>query len=322
MILGEILKEIGKFSSRYKKAIFIIFIAWFFWAFGLGMLGGWFLAKGSLSKFPEIKTSDRILILAPHIDDEIISSAGLIQETKAVGAKILIVYATNGDDNPVSLISKDKTYKPSDFVILGEQRMNEGKKALALLGLDEKNYIFLGYPDQGLKSMLQNPTVPYTSRSTRFNYNPYKGTFREQQPYTGENLESDLKTISLEFKPTIVILPHPRDNHSDHRSLFRFWEKVSSENQLNSSQYAYLVHFRLYPPEKKLRENEFLYPPKKLFTQEGWYSFDLSTEQQKNKLGAVSQNVSQLKMSSFDNFLRSFVRMNEIFEKIDSPSLF
>ncbi|MDP3093534.1 MAG: PIG-L family deacetylase [bacterium] len=303
------------------KIIALSLAAWYVWAFGLGVWSGRLLAEGSLSKFPDIEKTDRVLILAPHIDDEIIACAGIIQETISVGAKILIVYATNGDNHLASVLGKNTTFDPNDFIDLGEKRMIEAGKATAALGLTQKDSIFLGYPDCGLNHMLYHffdSETSYTSAGTRFNYNPYKGTYREKQLYTGANLAADLNEIVDKFKPTIAIVPHPRDNNLDHKSLFYLWEKVINEKSAEPSQYAYLIHFGFYPLERKLKQDDFLYPPKKLFSQEGWHSFDLLPEQVEKKLEAVNKNASQLRTidaSAF--FLRNFVRQNEIFEKIE-----
>lgn len=114
--------------------------------------------------------------MAPHIDDEVISSGGLIQQAISLGAQVKVVYMTNGDNNLYSVVTKDKSLKvsPQEFVSLGEQRMQEGLNATSVLGLSSENVIFLGYPDRGLSLMFSKfYDTPYTSTGTEFNYNPY-----------------------------------------------------------------------------------------------------------------------------------------------------
>jgi len=309
-------------SLRYRKIIIIIFVVWGLWAFGLGALGGWLLSKTGLDKFPDLTKDDRLLILAPHIDDEIISSAGVIQEAEKVGASVKIVYLTNGDENLTSLIGKEKifTLNPNDFIALGEQRMEEGKKATAILGLKETDLIFLGFPDRGLAPLLNknfSENSPYSSQGTKLDYNPYHGTYKESQLYTGSDVLTDLTEILLNFKPTLIIAPHPRDKSPDHSATFQFLEKVLAEEKINPKVFVYLVHYSLFPPQKKLQQNQFLYPPKKLFSQKGWFSFDLTQDQENKKLKAVNQNKSQLKLAPIYDLLQSFVKQNEIFEEID-----
>jgi len=320
-------KTLGKLyrtTAKYKGIIIAILIIYAFWFFGLGIIGGWLISKGSLSSLPDFNKEDKILILAPHIDDEIIATGGVIQGALEKEAKVKIVYMTNGDDNIGSILQEDKTLKPTpdDFIVLGEQRMEEGKKATKVLGLNEENLTFLGYPDKGLSSMLNaNYNVPYTSQSTRFNYNPYKGTYQTKQLYTGTNVVNDLQKIISDYKPTIIFTSHPRDQHSDHSSTYHFIGKSLAELATKPKVYAYLVHYSLYPPSKGLQTSRFLHPPKKLFTKEGWYSFDLTTDQENKKLDALNQNFSQIKSISLTgtlgDFMKSFVKRNEIFELMD-----
>ncbi|MBU4350748.1 MAG: PIG-L family deacetylase [Desulfobacteraceae bacterium] len=262
-----------------------------------------------LRKFPEIKTNDRILVLAPHIDDEVISSAGIIQQAKQKKAEVIIVYATNGDDPLYTGIKR--LLGPNWFISFGKKRMAEARKAAPFLSLNNDNLVFLGYPDNGLKPMFDNKAA-FTSKSTRLNYSPYSDTYCQKQLYTGENLISDLINITADFKPTVVIVPHPKDNHPDHQSLFWFWQKAMAGNNLNSNQYTYLVHFKYYPPKRG-----WLRPPTRLAGSNCWYSFDLSLVQRQKKLGAIKANASQLSRFSISHLLKSLVRGNEIFEKID-----
>ena len=313
------IKQIG---SKYKKIIIIaVFIIWGLLAFGLGSIISWFfLSKATLDKFPEITKNDRILIIAPHIDDEVVSSGGLIQQAKSVGSQVKVVYMTNGDENLYSIIGEDKSLKisPQEFVSLGEQRMQEGVNATQILGLTKDDLIFLGYPDGGLSSMLNKfYDTPHTSRGTKFDYNPYQGTYKKEQSYTGVNVFSDLEEIITNFNPNIIIVSHPRDKQPDHRATYQFLEKILTDKNFQGKVFTYLVHYKMYPPDQKLNMNEFLYPPEKLFSQKGWVSFDLTQEQENKKLEAVNQNKSQLEFSEVNNLIRSFVKRNEIFEEMD-----
>lgn len=298
----------------------VVFLLWGVWAFGLGILGGWLLTKGGLDEFPGLTEKDRILVIAPHVDDETIGAGGIILSSLIRKAKLKVVYVTNGDDNIGAAVKEEKSlrYSPEEFVQLGERRMEEGKKAMEILGLETKDLVFLGYPDKGLKPMLgkfYSKTVPFVSPSTRFNHNPYQNTYKPGRIYTGENVVADLKEIISDFSPTVIVVSHPRDSHPDHQATFQFLKKVLEGDSRRVKIFAYLVHFRLYPPEKKLLLNSFLYPPKKLFTQKGWFSHELTTEEENKKLEAINQYRSQL--NAVDNLLKSFVRRNEIFEEME-----
>lgn len=310
-------------KTQYKRIFLLIFIIWGFFAFGFGSLFGWFLgSKATLTKFPDIDANDKLLIVSPHIDDEILSSGGLMQEALARGAQIKIIYLTNGDNSYFSVIKENKNFKetPNDFLSLGEKRMKEANEATGVLGISSSSLVFLGYPDGGLKSLLSaNFVTPYTHKASKLNYNPYAKTYREKQFYTGINLLSDLKEIINSFQPTIIILPHFRDSNSDHRASHDFIISALEENSQNMKLFGYLAHYRYFPPAKGLHLNQFLYPPAKLFTKEGWASFDLNDEQQKLKLEALYKNQSQLYFYPTEGklLLESFVRKNEIFEGLN-----
>lgn len=316
-MIRKTIHNIRKSLSKYRKIVITILIIYAFWFFGLGIIGGWFIARGTISSFPDLSSGDKIMILAPHIDDEVISSGGLIQEAIRAGASVKVVYMTNGDNSTGTVITGEKNidYDPNQFAELGESRMLEAERAIATLGLQKTDIAFLGYPDQGLDSMLNSfYSKTYTSKGTRFNFNPYDGTYSSKQEYRGENVVSDLAGIISDFDPNIIITSHPRDKHSDHRATYKYIEKIASEKSPDAKIYSYLVHYSLYPAKKKLEKYSFMYPPKNLFTKEGWYSYDLSSEQQDLKLLALEQNQSQIKTPTMNGFLKSFVRKNEIFE--------
>src|SRR5260370_20574447 len=47
-----------------------------------------------------LHASDRLLYFAPHPDDETLAGGGLIQKASAMGARLCVVFLTNGDRNP------------------------------------------------------------------------------------------------------------------------------------------------------------------------------------------------------------------------------
>jgi len=311
-----------KINKKYRIILIFVFLIWTFWFFGFSTLINFFLYKHrGLEKFPEINSNDNILIIVPHIDDEIISSAGLMQQATKIYAKIKIIYITNGDNNIYSIIKKDKKFNsnPNEFIKLGEQRMIEGKNAIEKVGLNKDNIIFLGYPDKGLLSMFSNLNSgkPYVAQGTKLSYNPYKNTFRQEQEYTGNNVLSDLTQIILDFKPTLIITSHLKDKHTDHKATFLFVEKVIKDTNYKLKVFSFITHYPKFPQSKKLVMNEFLFPPNKLFIQNYWFSLSLSQEEEQKKLEAINQYSSQLSLLSFDDLLKSFVKQNEIFELIE-----
>lgn len=306
--------------KRYRKIILMLLSLWAIWTFGICFLGGWFFNKSGLDIFPQINSDDRILILAPHIDDENIGASGIIQRALLKKAKVKVVYITNGDDFISSVIEENRSVKlvPEEFIKMGEERIREGEKAMSALGLNGKDLIFLGYPDRGLSSMLDknySSQTPFVSNGTKFNHNPYRQTYKPGTLYAGENLVADLNDIINEYKPTKIIVSHPRDKHSDHSAVFEFLQDSLQENWGKYRIYAYLVHFKDFPPTKLFQPGEYLYPPRRLFSREGWVSLELTKEEESKKLSAMKEYQSQESLVDNYGFLNSFVKVNEIFEE-------
>jgi LmbE family N-acetylglucosaminyl deacetylase len=79
--------------------------------------------------------SDRILVVAPHPDDETIGAGGYLMEAVQAGARVQIVVATDGRMRGTK-----------------EIRYQEIRNAVAKLGVSKNDITFLGYPDGELSS--------------------------------------------------------------------------------------------------------------------------------------------------------------------------
>ena len=79
------------------------------------------------TNFPALTREDRLLIVAPHPDDEILGTGGLIQQAIAVGADVRVVYLTNGDHNQVAfkLYHGKLWLRAKQYLIYGEERRRE-----------------------------------------------------------------------------------------------------------------------------------------------------------------------------------------------------
>src|SRR5206468_10906607 len=111
---------------------------------------------------------DRILIVAPHIDDETIGAAGYAFDAVANGADVYVVFLTAGDCNRFSARILHKTLEPtaSNYLSVGRTRIAEAQSAMKLLGVPQSNFFILGYPDQGLKAILHDRGAVIRSRGT------------------------------------------------------------------------------------------------------------------------------------------------------------
>ena len=102
------------------------------------------------------RRNDRILIVAPHIDDEAISAGGYAVDAIANGAEVYVVYLTAGDCNRFSARLLHRTLEPtaSNYLSVGRTRIAEAKEAMKLLGIASDHFFILGYPDRGLRLMV------------------------------------------------------------------------------------------------------------------------------------------------------------------------
>src|SRR5262245_52083561 len=66
---------------------------------------------------PDVSYDTRLLVVAPHPDDEVLAAGGLMQHVLAAGGQVRVVYLTNGDGyrDGVRLEEREARPKPKDF---------------------------------------------------------------------------------------------------------------------------------------------------------------------------------------------------------------
>ena len=135
--------------------------------------------------------ADRVLVLAPHPDDESIATGGLLQEARDAGAQLRVVVLTDGDNNPwpQRWVEKHWRIEAADRSRWGERRRAEARAAMRILGMTEDQMRFLGLPDTGLTDLLM-----------------------QAQPQVIEVLREQF----AEFAPTVLVMPALSDRHPDH----------------------------------------------------------------------------------------------------------
>ena len=112
---------------------------------------------GALAALPTelaVKRGERLLVLAPHPDDETLGAGGLIQRVLARGGTVRVVLVTAGDGYVEAVVHETGRLRPRprDYVAYGERRLREARFALRALGGDgiEAEHL-LGFPDGGLE---------------------------------------------------------------------------------------------------------------------------------------------------------------------------
>lgn len=240
------------------------------------------------------KKSDRVMIIAPHPDDEALAAAGIIRYCVNHNIPVKVVIVTNGGSD------------------LAGQRHTESLEAMKKLGLND-NITFLDYPQVGLTHLLaQNWNKPYmdpkgiSHSMNKFSHNP-------GAPYTGESLAMELEDVIYDFKPTVIIYPDSNDLHQDHWATSAFVEYAITKLNYNCTTLGYMIHTpsNSWPSPHSYSPSSYLTPPSYLSAQEDWVEFPLTEKDEEFKASAIKSYKSQLKKGSY--FLLSFVRKNELF---------
>jgi LmbE family N-acetylglucosaminyl deacetylase len=262
--------------------------------------------------------NDRILVLAPHPDDEILACGGIIQKAVAMKLPVRVVFFTYGDNNEWSFLvyRKHLVVTPGSAKAMGAVRHDEALAADAVLGLAPGDLIFLGYPDFRTLNIWYDhwgANPPARSMLTRVQAVPYATAFRPGAPYKGEEIVKDLESLMREFKPTKVFVSHPGDHNPDHSALYLFTRVAlwDLESEMKPALYPYLVHLKHWPKPGGYRPADPLEPPQFLQSKIPWETSPLKPVEVEGKHAAIGRHKSQFEIKA--KYLLSFVRTNELF---------
>jgi LmbE family N-acetylglucosaminyl deacetylase len=165
-----------------------------------------------------LDSESRLMLVAPHPDDEALACSIILQRAVRAGAAICVVYATDGDDNPwpQRVFERKWRLSPADRCRWGKLRRAEALSALRLLGVQARDARFLALPDQGLTNLLKSSCQPTLARLSR--------------------------TIRA-WSPTHLLVPSIADTHPDHNALAVMLRLVLQENfEPSMSVWSYAVH--------------------------------------------------------------------------------
>ena len=159
----------------------------------------------------------RLLVVAPHPDDETIATALLIQQVKAAGGDVHVLLLTAGDNNPWPQRWLERRWHIGDVARRrwGRRRYVEVVAALKSLGVAESALRFLAWPDLGV-----------TDRLLR---TPHKAV-------------SAIAAAIAEVRPSLIAFPALEDRHPDH-SAAHILVRLALRNQTGAPRlWTYLVH--------------------------------------------------------------------------------
>lgn len=135
--------------------------------------------------------ADRVLVFAPHPDDESIACGGLLLAAQATGAARRVVTLTDGDNNPWPQRWLERRWRidAAARARWAARRRAESQNALDVLGVAADERAYLGLGDGLLTSLLM----------------------REH-----DGLVTPLREEIARFRPTLVAAPALADRHPDH----------------------------------------------------------------------------------------------------------
>jgi LmbE family N-acetylglucosaminyl deacetylase len=165
-------------------------------------------------------SKSRLMLIAPHPDDEALACSIILQHAVRAGASIHVLYATDGDNNPWPQRVFDRKWRldAADRKRWGKLRRSEALTALHKLGVHPSNASFLALPDQGLTDLLTTDC-----RST---------------------LKQFAKSI-CDWSPTNLLIPSTHDTHPDHNALAVMLRLVLAKlypDESPMSVWTYAVH--------------------------------------------------------------------------------
>ena len=178
--------------------------------------------KEKSGSLPSFNPSSRLLIFAPHPDDESLACGIVLQNAVAAGAAVLVIYVTDGENNPwpQRFLSRRWRLNAADRQRWAKLRRREALAALRVLGVSPEDARFLGWPDQGLAGML------------------------ESQP---DFVLARLRYLIMEWSPTDIVGPDVRDRHRDHSAIGLMLERLASGGGRMDDgirRWSYVVHGR------------------------------------------------------------------------------
>jgi LmbE family N-acetylglucosaminyl deacetylase len=165
-----------------------------------------------------LSKSDKVLIVAPHPDDESLGAGGLLQRLFAQKIPVRILFATNGENNAWAQRYWDKRWLigPDERLQWAKRRREEALSAISALGGKRGCAKFMNLPDQGLTKVLM-----------------------EADPELSVLIAEEIE----EWEPTMAIIPTMRDAHPDHSALaVAFSLALDSVGHSLMRVWEYLIH--------------------------------------------------------------------------------
>jgi LmbE family N-acetylglucosaminyl deacetylase len=245
----------------------------------------------------------RLVVVAPHPDDETIGSGGLLQRVVETGgtARVIVVTAGDGFREAAAAAAGNPNPTRDDYRALGRMRAAELREAVGRLGLDPDDVVELGEPDGGLDDLSTHAWSRWT---------PFRAPETGRGPFSGEALYARLRKALVDARPTLVVASDPDDLHPDHAAAGWLTSEIVEALEPRPRLLTYLVHDATWPPAEA-PEGVQPPPPDGPFATTRWVSLELTTTELARKRLALHAHRSQWPV--LGGLLARFLRRNEIF---------
>lgn len=296
--------------------------------------------------------SQKILVVAPHEDDEMLAFGGVMRAALDAGIEVRTVIITNGD--------------ATGGAVMGERRIKESYDAQRLIGVPAENIYFLGYGDTGWATSgdhmsfvgrLYHATDPdevFTSNtgnqtfgnSTIGKEDYHYQTTGSHASYTRNNLLGDLQSLINEYRPDRIYTTSIYDFHWGHIGTALFTNEAVLNIKRSDPSYSPIVCSSLIHARTSAGGQDNNWPvidswsgPLQSFTMPGaleqsttlrWNdritipmptSMNTTPREQNLKYRAIASYESQLGNSWDQNYLYSFVKNDEFFWEKDYSNI-
>ena len=270
-----------------------------------------------LPPMPPIGADARILIVAPHPDDESLCCGGLIATARRAGAQVSIAWVTSGGGFRLDAMVVQKKARPkyADMRALARRRIDEAQAAARALGVADDQLYFLGYPDRGvLALLLDHYQSPYRSKYTGADAVPWEQALNPGSPYDGANLERDFAQVVGRVRRTLVLAPSPYDAHPDHRASGILALRVfGARGELDRVSYWIVHGGRGWPRPRGLHPDLPQTPPPRGRALP-WMQFAADDDAREAKRAALRRHETQLKVMG--RKMMSYVRATELYSPL------
>jgi N-acetyl-1-D-myo-inositol-2-amino-2-deoxy-alpha-D-glucopyranoside deacetylase len=177
-------------------------------------------AASSSPQLPEFSRHTRLLVVAPHPDDETIATGLLIQRVLVAGGHVQILLLTLGDNNPwpQRWLERRLQIGVDDRLRWGERRQQEMLAAMHRLGLPATALQCMGWPDLGITRLLLDDP---------------------------DRLRAAVGDVITRFQPTLLVFPALEDRHPDHSAAHVAVRLALAGLAARPAWFCYLLHGRV-----------------------------------------------------------------------------